>query len=830
MDAPPIEQYLSSGNLVYFLKNIILGCDRTSDASVTPPWSRGKAENEPEGSCDGMGTASSSSARFAITKNSLYNASKELHESASKKEVNIKKLFDLHRIALSDVKDAIRAIEKETEHLSLRKQQLTSEINTLDLKSSKQLKKEEQKLTVRKRIGELLSLFDDIVAPLEMCIDAASLVEKGNLYLAQFRLCQLRDLHAIAMTSSFAERKKALKALWKPILESVMILEKLLVKYLHDSLNNWLLHARSISESIGQKAVEEATESRKNTSALKFKNYEGYKIGDFGYLNALDNRLPLSAEKLSLIESLRMSAEKKIRDYKSGTEKDDQCIHLNLWPLTQCVEAAYLAGNTVLQELQLKYIEARKAQLGTDMTRSFSLENHDPNEFVFKIVGYFILEAQVLSAAPMLGSRDHSAIAWEGASSAIIAEFALAFEEEEEVEKMLELKCHAVSVCDAIDSYCWKMLDGAPSLDIRKSLRAGIAKYCSLVIRRNDETFSQEIANHLDDDSLCVPKLLDSVNRIVERVGDARLNEFMAGIVAEGEIKAREFKEFDSILAALMARIVFDIEEKQHDIEYNDAAALGLTHLLRPYFRILLISSSIRNAQMKFFEKSLKRIGYKTMGDCQVEGIIFHLEETICHIFLEHCQPIIHSCFEGHDFAPEKILDNPPPEALTNLKQMIEEFRGIINDSSNLPETSRHRIISSGEENIATALLHEIICTGGVSSMNAFGTQILLDNIYYVAGKPTTKRRKKSLCPCEKKMAGFDALILVVEAIALNKLDEYIQIYNDNPCARKINKEDIIHLLEMIKDTRGVKNTIITRHDALQTAKILRQSLTPKKK
>lgn len=793
-----VNRYLSTGDLASLIKSLTSFTGRSKASSIVG----------------------------VITKSSLQETIQALRKSESQREKDIKKLCDLHELEMLHSTDMIRKLEREGILLNRQLEVLKSELKVAVEKSSEVAKARERNRRAQARVMTIRSCLDKVIPAVELCLDAATYMDAGDLHWAQIRILQLRDLIDISVPRLETEERGQVKSLWDMVAAEMTTLKEGLKKSVRDDLNAWLTYARSSSETLGRRAIRAVQEIG----------------GEECLLSTAGSRLPeisLATREgrniVHLISERRTSAMMRQDGGSYAASKE-----LSTDPLRRCVDVAMLVGGSELKALRDAYVEAREAQLASDIMSLRSEEGNDIQALLYGIVGFLAVESRVIERVPSLGSRDHAIAVWEGAAATLSAEINASLEEAADTKEMLRIKALAIAGCDAIEWECRSLHDGVSTAVVRSGLEAQVPRFCSLVAVET-EPFLERIlvALSVDRKDAAMVESMQSVDDLVDRIKRELVEEFLGGVVAPGEQKMIEFKLSDSIFASLIANKVVDIGTKsdsdRHDDENSADAArtASFSVHLRRHSRLLSIATRMHERQLEVSDPTVGAKIAAELDNSQVVGVVRYIEESLRHLVVMYCIQVIAPCLEEEDWAPDRMprASDEPPEGFNELRVQLSDCLKMIEREDRIPAASKSRILASIGQGICKEMLRELASgDGGGMSMNAYGAQRLLTGLYLASGKlkgdGSGARDEKYRLAHETRSGIWGVmrpLIVFVEALAFNRLEEYEKKMHNEDSENLLPPELLCRLLDNFKDVRDAKKTgLLTRQDAVKVAKQMR--------
>ncbi|XP_071720677.1 exocyst complex component SEC15A-like [Rutidosis leptorrhynchoides] len=304
----------------------------------------------------------------------------QLKNVVKKKEIEIEELCKLHYEEFIVAVDELRGVLVDAEEL---KGELASDNFRLqEIGSALLLRLEDllESYSIKKNVTEAVKMSRICVEVMDLCIKCNKHVSEGQFYPA---------LKCIDQIEKNYMKNIPVKSLKNLVEKKVPVIKTHIEKKVCGEINEWLVHIRSTSKDIGQKAIGFASSARqKNEDMLarqkKAEEESSLGLGDFTY--SLD------------VEDIDESSVLKI----------------NLMPLYRAYYIHICLG--IGDQFRDYYYKNRMLQLSSDLQVS-SLQHFlgSHQTYLAQIAGYFIVEDRVLRTAGDLLLANQVEAMWETA-------------------------------------------------------------------------------------------------------------------------------------------------------------------------------------------------------------------------------------------------------------------------------------------------------------------------------------------------------------------------------------------------------------------------------
>ncbi|KAI3682332.1 hypothetical protein L1987_82245 [Smallanthus sonchifolius] len=304
----------------------------------------------------------------------------QLKNVVKKKELEIEELCKLHYEEFIVAVDELRGVLVDAEEL---KSELASDNFRLQEIGSALLSRLEDLLesySIKKNVTEAIRMSRICAEVLDLCIKCNKHVCEGQFYPA---------LKAIDQIEKNYKKNIPIKTLRNLIEKRVPIIKNYIEKKVCGEINEWLVHIRSTSKDIGQKAIGFASSARQRNEDLlarqkKVEEESSLGLGDFTY--------SLDVEEID----------------------ENSVLEINLMPLYRAYHIHICLG--IGDKFREYYYKNRTLQLSSDLQVS-SVQNFlgSHQTYFAQIAGYFIIEDRVLRTAGDLLSANQVEAMWETA-------------------------------------------------------------------------------------------------------------------------------------------------------------------------------------------------------------------------------------------------------------------------------------------------------------------------------------------------------------------------------------------------------------------------------
>lgn len=308
----------------------------------------------------------------------------QLKNVVKKKEIEIEELCKLHYEEFIVAVDELRGVLVDAEEL---KSELASDNFRLQEIGSALLVRLEDLLesySIKKNVTEAVKMSRICVEVLDLCIKCNKHVSEGQFYPA---------LKAIDQIEKSYMKNIPVKTLKNLVEKRVPVIKSHIEKKVCGEINEWLVHIRSTSKDIGQKAIGFASSARqKNEDMLarqkKAEEESCLGLGDFTY--------SLDVEEID----------------------ENSVLKINLMPLYRAYYIHICLG--IGNQFREYYYKNRVLQLSSDLqVSSFQHFLGSHQTYLAQIAGYFIVEDRVLRTAGDLLLANQVEAMWETAVSKV---------------------------------------------------------------------------------------------------------------------------------------------------------------------------------------------------------------------------------------------------------------------------------------------------------------------------------------------------------------------------------------------------------------------------
>ncbi|KAJ0610917.1 putative exocyst complex component EXOC6/Sec15 [Helianthus annuus] len=301
----------------------------------------------------------------------------QLKNVAKRKEVEVEELCKLHYEEFIVAVDELRGVLVDADAL---KTELASDNFRLQEIGSALLSRLEDLLesySIKKNIAEAVKTSRTCAEVLDLCIKCNRHLSEGRFHPALKAVDQIEKSY----------KNIPVKAVRNLIEKRVPVIKNHIEKSVCGEINEWLVHIRSTSKDIGQKAIGFASSARQRNEDLLARQKKAEEVGDFTY--------SLDVEEV----------------------EETSVLKINLTPLYRAYYIHVCLG--IGDKFREYYYKNRMLQLSSDLQVSpgqpgqHFLGSHQT--YLAQIVGYFIVEDRVLRTAGDLLSANQVEAMWETA-------------------------------------------------------------------------------------------------------------------------------------------------------------------------------------------------------------------------------------------------------------------------------------------------------------------------------------------------------------------------------------------------------------------------------
>ncbi|KAK4046374.1 Rab GTPase-binding exocyst subunit S15 [Microbotryomycetes sp. JL201] len=330
-----------------------------------------------------------------------------------------------------------------------------------------------------RRVGQNI---DDAIDTLQTCLrvldaanNIASLADSGKYFAA---LRQLDDLQATRLKTVSHYPFAALMA------SSVSVSRNSIRESVTKALKAWMFDAREASRAVGKGALDamEARSRRWNAKKRKEANMALSKIN--------------GSVELGLSERHEYNA------------LDNDTVRIGFQPLFRCIHIYETLD--ALEDLQLSYQADRRAQAQLILSQSADLDSFTLEAFsslLEDIVGFFLIESQVLRTTNGFRSEQDVEDLWSGMCERIVAVVDNGLAGCEDPEVFLGTKLRVMTFVQALEGY------GYAVHQLHALLLALFERYSQLLQRKFSGDFEQIVLD--DDHQSMVVNDVEEFNKVV---------------------------------------------------------------------------------------------------------------------------------------------------------------------------------------------------------------------------------------------------------------------------------------------------------------------------
>ena len=784
-----------------------------------------------------------SSTELHIAESTLDAVVQMLQGIRDRRELEIKRTCQANAADIGTAMRELSTIQTTSTELKRRAQDITNSLKRMGTHFSTRQDALQQASSVAERIDATRASLALAIRAIALCQEAASSIGQGELYHARRVLFDLRESYSEVLG---ADGDMLGGRLSFQILNRIEELETSIDAKLISGLNAWLTRARAVAVEIGERSIRGVDRERGRARRMEEQRQRIIK------------QLQCGSTTTTTIEQVAVEEES---EEGSG---DDVDSNLDMALFLRCVHLH--ASTNTLSILSETYVDARQAQLGADLAPpSDLLDTTQHCLFLYRIVGYFVIESRVAALAPELGSVFHAEAAWEGASAALAAELSAAIDESNRPEAIRELKVQALLACDAIDRGCGETLS---TRGIRAALAGRVERYRVTMTARAVKELEREEAG-----------VEDMVNSLAK---DCEL--YLAGLVEPHEMAMATFVECDRVVAAAMAQKVaafigddygdgnedgYDDEEdedgdwssdeedeeedEEDDVESLSAAAAAtptstttnangesgdvaneleeeeLVHLVK----VVALASKTRVA-LESLRSSLglsSTSGTSTSSTTQLDGVCATAEDAIAGRIAYDTEPSVDA------FADLNLLPNTMSRSGAGITsaQCKEIIKIIVSGKERLIhasvlEATVHSVVGATVQRVFDDIFR-LIASDDVPFINAYGVQGIVRDLEAIvttcclggggdSGRSSTGN--------EDSIHDRIPALEFFRAIAFNTVADVLDLKQRDEKYKGLNFERAVRILEKIKDIpagAGVRPGYLKRAAAIRTAAALRAEL-----
>ncbi|KAK1428921.1 hypothetical protein QVD17_17761 [Tagetes erecta] len=378
----------------------------------------------------------------------------QLKNAAKRKEVEIEELCKLHYEEFIVAVDELRGVLADAEEL---KGELASDNFKLQEIANALLSRLEDLLesySIKKNITKAVKMSRICAEVLDLCIKCNKHVSEGQFYPA---------LKAIDQMEKNYKNNIPIKALRNLIEKRVPIIKNYIEKKVCGETNEWLVHIRSTSKDIGQKAIGFASSARQRIEDLlarqkKAEEESSLGLGDFTYT--------LDVEEIN----------------------ENSVLEINLVPLYRAyyIHKCLEVGN----QFREYYHKNRMLQLNSDL--QVSSAQHflgSYQSYLAQIAGYFIVEDRVLRTAGDLLMANQVEAMWETSVAKLTLTLEKQFSQMDTASDLLLVKDYVTLFGATLRQYGY---DVGPILD---SLTNSWDRYHELLLAEYRVKIKNDIVN-----------------------------------------------------------------------------------------------------------------------------------------------------------------------------------------------------------------------------------------------------------------------------------------------------------------------------------------------
>ncbi|KAM0793644.1 hypothetical protein ACM66B_001075 [Microbotryomycetes sp. NB124-2] len=330
-----------------------------------------------------------------------------------------------------------------------------------------------------RRVGQNI---DDAIDTLQTCLrvldaasNIASLAENGKYFAA---LRQLDDLQANRLKTVSHYSFAALMA------SSISVSRNAVRESVTKALKAWMFDAREASRAVGKTALEamEARSRRWNAKRRKEANMALSKING--------------------------PVELGVSERHEYNPLDNDSVKIGFQPLFRCIHIYETLD--AIEDLRLSYQADRRAQAQLILTQSVDLESFSLDAFsslLEDIVGFFLIESQVLKTTNGFRSEQDVEDLWNGMCERIVAIVDNGLAGCEDPEVFLGTKLRVMTFVQTLEGY------GYAVHQLHALLLALFERYSQLLQRKFSGDFEQIVLD--DDHQSMVVNDVDEFNKVV---------------------------------------------------------------------------------------------------------------------------------------------------------------------------------------------------------------------------------------------------------------------------------------------------------------------------
>lgn len=378
----------------------------------------------------------------------------QLKHVVKKKETEIEDLCKTHYEEFIRAVDELRGVLVDAEEL---KSDLASDNFKLQEVGSALLVKLEEFLeaySVKKNLTEAIRMSKNCIQVLELCQKCNEYISDGNFY---------RALKTMELLENTYLKGMPLRKLRIVIEKTIPVIKSHIEKKVCSQFNEWLVHIRSSSKSIGQTAIGHALQARQKDEEMldRQRKAEEQNVSGLG-----DATYTLDVEEID----------------------EDSALKIDLTALYRAHHIHACLG--IPEQFREYYYKNRLLQLSSDLQISWAqpfVESYQT--FLAQIAGYFIVEDHVLRTAVGLSNADKVDTMWETAASKITQLLGQQFSRMDSATHLLLVKDYVTLLAATLRHYGYEV---TPILEVLDKSRD---KYHDLLLAESRQQISNTLAN-----------------------------------------------------------------------------------------------------------------------------------------------------------------------------------------------------------------------------------------------------------------------------------------------------------------------------------------------
>lgn len=291
-------------------------------------------------------------------------------------------------------------------------------------------------------------------------------------------------------------------------------------------LTEWLTHTSSMSGHLGSEAFKICRmENERNILEWEAKRNCANHLATLSDLN----------DVVAFTSSIAANVRQKNNVIRKLRYEQMTALSSNLDILGKAVSVDQMFHNS--SNLLEKYIQAREGQLGALLIPP---ENEDHQKYLYRLVGFFLVEICVYNNIPQLGTREYLQTIWEGASSAIVAEVGAMLDEASNTHVMLDLKISSLHACQSLEYYEIEIINTDA---FREAMKARIERFTTLLY---EPTMVSLEAGEGDGEMLTI-----SVKSCLKSI-----SKYLEGLIPNNNLHHIAILEAEKLYAKIFSRVL----------------------------------------------------------------------------------------------------------------------------------------------------------------------------------------------------------------------------------------------------------------------------------